>query len=148
MTECPHCGVVLTKHRSGPDHRRFFALVTAAFAQWPENHDFKPANSEQLRKWLLCEAGHSVSKTFELPEADPVMMAKMMEFAEALMDKAGDGHKFGKWRGNTLHVYEAKSLAWDQCGQREFAAVRSAVEDVIKAEMGLDADQLLQEHAT
>ena len=142
---CPHCGGIIVKGRSSADHRRFFGVIRAAFDNWPDSHDFAPDSPEHLRCWLLCKAGYREVRTFELPEANPVMMARMMEFAETLMEHAGDGHRFGRWRGNVLSVFKPKSIAWDKLGQREFGAVRSAVEDVIKAETGLDPDKLLKE---
>jgi hypothetical protein len=48
---------------------------------------------------------------------------------------------------DSVAVIKPKSIAWDRLGQREFSAVRSAVEDVIKAETGLEPDQLLRERA-
>lgn len=147
MKECPHCGVVLVKGRSLPDHNRFFALICAAFQQWPEDHDFEPRDHDHLRKWLLCKAGFFSVKTFELPDGDPVMMARMMEFAETLMENAGDDDRFGRWRGRTLAVFQARSMAFESLGQKEFAEVRTAVEDVIKAETGLDPEALLRERA-
>lgn len=146
---CPHCGGVLTKGRSLPDHRRFFGLIAAAFEQWPEGHEFRPTDADHLRKWLLCKAGYHTVSTFELPATDdPVLMAKMMEFAESLLDHAsGSAGKFGRWRGNILYMFEAKSIAWDKIDQKEFGKLRDAVSDVIEAEIGVKADDLLREKA-
>jgi hypothetical protein len=146
---CHSCGVLLTKPRSEPDHRRFFALINAAFHHWPESHEFHPDNSEHLRAWLLCKAGYRDVATFELPETDdPVMMARMMEFAERLLEHAGDERrKFGRWRGSTFYVHQAKSIAWDKLSQKEFSPIREAVEEVISAEIGVDAEALLRERA-
>ena len=31
-----------------------------AFENWPEQHDYQPADEEQLRGWLACRVGHYV----------------------------------------------------------------------------------------
>ena len=47
MSTCPCCGYNLSakaKPRSLEQHKRYFALINPAYAQWPEMHDFKPDN--------------------------------------------------------------------------------------------------------
>lgn len=45
MTQvCKSCGQPL-KGRSHPDHRRLFALIQAAYDQWPETAPFQPVNA-------------------------------------------------------------------------------------------------------
>lgn len=145
MLECPHCGVVLTKNRSGPDHRRFFALIKAAFDQWPENHDFTPDSAEALRAWLTCKAGYRNSTPVMLPdEADDHMKLLFRLGIESSIRAAG-GVAFVVPYRDGVAVISPKSIAWDKISQKDFGAVRSAVEDVIKAETGLDPDQLLKQ---
>ena len=68
---CPSCGVDLAepqkkwKRRSVPQHRRYFALVRAAYYHWPEKHELKPQSEEHLRKWLQAKAGHRVVETVD-----------------------------------------------------------------------------------
>ena len=66
---CPHCGVILTRVRSLPDHRRFFGVIQAAFHQWNEGHPFQPTDAEHLRAYLLVESGY-VTTTPIFVEAD------------------------------------------------------------------------------
>lgn len=54
---CPECGCVLSQPRSAKEHRFFFAIIAAAFDNWPEGHEFQPRNAEQLRGWLMLEVG-------------------------------------------------------------------------------------------
>lgn len=144
---CPHCGALLTRPRSEADHRRFFALIAAAYHQWPELHDFQPDDAEHLRAWLLCKAGYKDTAVFDLPDTDdPVMLAQMMAFAEQLLDNAGDSrHTFGRWIGSTMYVHKARSIAWDKLSQKGFAPIREAIEDIVSYEIGVPADQLLRE---
>jgi hypothetical protein len=143
--ECPNCGVVLTKHRSSPDHRRFFALVSAAFEQWPEHCEFQPDSREQLRAWLTCKAGYREATPVMLPDdATDTMRVLFRLSIEAAINAAGNVAFVVPYR-DSVAVIKPRSIAWDKIGQKEFNAVRSAVEDVIRAETGLDPEELLRE---
>jgi len=148
MTSCPHCGCDIGhKPRSEADHRRFFALIGAAFAQWPEAHEFQPSSSEHLRSWLLCKAGHHevITIPVEYAEDQPAMLRLVTLTVEAAM-KAADGYTFVRPHGSAIAVFKARSIAWHKLGQKDFGAIRSAVEDVIEAEIGVPADKLLKDH--
>lgn len=147
---CPHCGGILSKFRSGPDHRRFFALVHAAFGQWPHAHDFKPDNPEHLRKWLLCAAGWRDVTEIAVPETeDQPGLARLIAISMQAAIEASGSYAFVRPdpNGGRVAVYSAKSIAWDTIKQSEFAPIRSAVEDVITRELGVEADALLREKA-
>lgn len=142
---CPHCGGVLTKHRSEPDHRRFFAVIVAAFTQWPEQHEFQPSSAEHLRAWLLCKAGHYDVTTIPMEHDHPALTKLAVLAAEAAVKAAG-AYAFIRPHGHALAVFSAKSIAWDKVSQKDFWPIRQAVEDVIAAEIGIDAETLLREH--
>lgn len=146
MSSCPHCG---SRPRSSDDHRRLFALIAAAFEQWPETHEFEPEDAEHLRAWLLCKAGWKTTKTLELPEAgNPVFMALMMEFAEDLLERSPGGEfRFGRWVGHRLHVHTPKSIKFERADQKKFNPIRDAVTEIIEQVIGVSADQLLKEKA-
>lgn len=148
-SKCPNCGFTLTEHasvRSAPDHRRLFGLIRAAYHHWPENHDFQPDNAEHLRGYLLCKAGYRDVTTIpvEFAEDQPAVLKLVALAAEGAV-KAAKGHAFIRPHGAGLAVFSAKSIAWDKLDQKAFGKVREAVEEVIKAETGIDPDQLLKE---
>lgn len=70
-------------------------------------------------------------------------MASMMQFAETLLEM---DNRFGRWKGSTLAVYEAKSIAFHKLGQAEFNKLNDDVEAVYKAETGLDPDEVLKQN--
>lgn len=148
MTHCPSCGVVIEadpKSRSTPQHNRYWAMVRAAYQHWPETHEFQPATLEQLRKWLQCKAGHYHVQSFELPQTDdPALMARMMAFAEALLDTR-DGSRFGRWHGTVLSVFVPKSIAFDRLSHKAACQLFDEVAAVIEAEIGIDHETLLKE---
>lgn len=148
MTKCPNCGFTLTEHaRSSPDHRRFFGLIRAAFHHWPEASEFQPDNEEHLRAFLLCKAGYRDVTTIpcEFAENEPAVLKLVALAAEGAV-KAAKGHAFIRPHGAAIAVFSAKSLAWDKLDQKAFNKVREAVEEVIKAEIGIEPDQLLKEN--
>lgn len=143
---CPHCGGVLGKVRSTADHRRFFAVIKAAFTHWPERHEFEPDSAEHLRSWLLCKSGYSDVTTVPVDYADdqPAMLKLVSLTVEAAV-KAANGYAFIRPHGSAVAVFTPKSISFDKLSQKDFAPVRTAVEDVITAEIGVDADKLLNE---
>lgn len=145
MSRCPHCGAA---PRSSDDHRRLFALVKAAFEQWPESHEFQPDNPEHLRAWLLCKAGYRDVTTIPVEYADdqPAMLKLVMLTAEAAI-KAAKGYAFIRPHNGALAVFSAKSLAWDTLDQKKFGPIRDAVTEIIEGIIGVSADQLLKERA-
>ena len=143
--KCPHClcdlDPIKGKPRSLDQLRRFFAVLRSMYFHWPESAKFQPHGEEHLRKWVLCQAGHRrVVKTLTLPGANnPGRLEAMQKFADELLDM---GNRFGRWKGATLAVYEAKSIAFDKLGQAEFNRLNDEVEAVYKAEADLDAETL------
>jgi len=146
VKECPHCGSVLTKVRSLPDHRRFFGLIRAAFHHWPESHEFQPDNEEHLRAWLLCKSGYRDVVSIPIDGEHPAVARLACLAAESAI-KAAKGHAFVRPYASGLAVISPRSIAFDTLSQKDFSPIRQAVEDVITAETGSDCDQLLQERA-
>ena len=145
VEDCPHCGKSMARGRSGPDHRRFFAVLNAAFHHWPEHHEFEPDNPEHLRAWLLCKAGYRTIAVVDSEDGTPVGVLKLaISAAEAACKDAGV-HAFFRMHGSTIATFRAKSIAWNTMSQSAFHEVRSAVEEIITAEMGMPTDQLLAE---
>ena len=153
QSHCPHCGVVLTKIRSLPDHRRFFGVIAKAWENWPEGYsDFQPSSAEHLRSWLLVKAGyHDV--TFVPVEAEvtahPPIMALVrlaVEASLAAVDQRG-GYAIVRVSATGLEILSAKSISFATLGQKEFGQIRQAVEEILESTLGVTADQLLREKA-
>lgn len=144
---CPSCGVILCKTRSLPDHRRFFALIKAAFEQWPESHSFQPDSAEHLRAYLTCKAGHRNVTELHLPAEATKDMQRLFQFGTECAIKAAGGVGFVVPYRDSLVVISPKSIGWDTISQKEFGPFRDAVSDIIEAETGIKADDLLRERA-
>jgi hypothetical protein len=121
--------------------------VRAAFEQWPEANPFEPADPEHLRAWLICRAGWREATPIELPaEATPHMLDLMRTSIEAAIRACG-GHAFLTQHRDVVYVVRPKSVAYAAMGFAQFVELREAVEQVIEAEIGVTADQLLEELA-
>ncbi len=129
------------KPRSTEQHRRFFALIKAAFQHWPERCNFQPDNEEHLRAYLLVRAKHRTIKTFHLP-ADASDSAALIPVVIATM--LGK-HAWAWSKGTDLFVCVPESIAFDKIGHAAFCALNDDVDAVIRAETGLDPDKLLKE---
>lgn len=136
---CAKCP--LSQQRSSEDHRRFFALVNAAFTHWPEQHDFRPDNAEHLRAWLLCKAGYRKTTMIETDEPAATVVAIEAAF------RAADTYAFVRPYGDGVAVYSPKSLRFDKTDQKAFNAVRDEVSSIIESVIGVTAEQLLREKA-
>lgn len=156
---CPHCGGVLETHkkvRSLPDHRRFFALIRAAFEQWPLNHEFQPLSAEHLRAWLLCKVRyHQIemidvgTDIFDGLDADTkalvdfVVRSAVHRSIEAATRESG--FAFDKPYGSGIAIFRPKSIDFESMDQKDFGELRQAVEEVIESIIGVDAEKLLRE---
>lgn len=148
---CPECGCVLTKSRSGPDHRRFFGLVAKAFDQWPEG-GFVPRDPEHLRAYLLVKVGHTNIRHIPYPDGCEESPALKVLFrltvestGKALEDEAG----FIDYRLSSggVEVITSRSIDFRTVGQKAFGPIREAVEAEIERVIGVNAEQLLRSRA-
>lgn len=140
---CDHCPA--KADRSLPQHKRYFALVRAAYTHWPEAHNFKPDDEEHLRKWLQCKAGHYTTTRIEVPSADPAIMTLARLAAEGAI-KAAKGVAWIKPVDDTLIVFVPKSIAFDKLEHKAACRLFDEVASVIESEMGIKADELMKQH--
>jgi len=134
------------KRRSLPQHNRYFALIRAAYDHWPEDHKFQPDNYQHLRKWLQCKAKHRTVVEVETEQFDERVMAIIQAAVTAAM-KATGGYAWVGVTHSGAAVLASKSIAIEELPHQEFCALNDAVEGIIRAETGLEPEQLLTERA-
>lgn len=150
MASCPHCNCDLDpvkgRPRSVDQLRRFFAVLRGMYFNWPETCTFQPHSANHLRKWVLCMAGHGeIVQTLTVPGSDnPERLKVIMEFSERLL--AMDD-RFSRWKGATMAVYQAKSIAFRNMSPAAFNALNEEVEAVYLDETGIKADDVLKVRA-
>lgn len=145
---CPHCGCEINdkrkKMRSYPQLKRYFALLKAALAHWPEQYDYQFTSVDELRSYLQMKAGYR-----EVGAQIPLVglnagRAKML--AEAAI-RATKSYAIPVLHGDTLVIFRPKSISFSKLPHHEacrlFADVESAIEQII----GVSADQLLDMEA-
>jgi hypothetical protein len=145
MTICQHCGCEAEpakkgKPRSVPQHRRYFALLRAAYNHWPEKHEFKPQSQEHLRKWLQAKAGHRVVDTIETDGMSP---AQSVAVISARMRAAGP-FAFVSAVGSKLHIITSESIDFDTLPHLAACALFDDVSDVIETETGIRCDNMIR----
>jgi hypothetical protein len=150
LVDCPHCGCEFPLGKSGKprsldQHRRYFAMMRAVFMHWPESHEKQFADEKECRKWLQMKAGHR-----EITARIPVIgvdREKVRIIAEAAIRAAG-AYAIPVVHGTDLIVFKPESIAFHKLSHLAFCALNDAVDEVIRAETGLDPNQLLQEQET
>ena len=133
------------KDRSTPQLRRFFAIVKAAFIHWPERtpSEFRPKSAEHLRYWLEMKADYfTVTTMARISRHDP---GQTYELVRAFLKHSEDERLFLELDGNLLIEKRTKSIDYDTLDSSAFSKLKDAVCDVIKAETGMEAEQLLRE---
>lgn len=151
MKRCPHCLCEIkdgSKPRSATQLRRFFAMLRAMKAHWPEAAEFQPDDTEHLRKWALIKAGHR--ETTDVPVAwaeDQPGLTKLASLAIEAALKAAGAYAFIRPHpeGGLVRVFKAKSIAFDKLGQADFNKLNDDVEAVYASETGLDPETVLKE---
>lgn len=152
MHSCPECGCVIDGGRSIQDHRRLFGLIRAAFHQWNLSHAFQPTSEEQLRAWALVQAGWTDVAKVEIPQGyaegavERAIFRAAVEGACRAIDGPGGYHELRV--GHTaLEIITARTINFQQVGQREFGRIRDGVEAAIESALGVPVEQLLREKA-
>jgi hypothetical protein len=140
------------KPRSIDQHRRLYGLVKKAFEHWPEAAEFQPENAEHLRKYLICRAGPQWRNVTEIPVPFAEDQPGLTRLAAQLMQQAAEaagGYAFPRvdMNGGRVALYTAKSIKFAEMPHLEFCALSEAVDEVIKAEMGVEPNMLLKAEA-
>ena len=141
---CPNCGLDLSqpkrgKPRSVPQHKRFFAMIRAAYAHWPESHRFQPMSEDHLRKWLQAKAGHHVVTTIDVVGIET--NAAILLIAAGL--SAAKDHTFTFAADGKFYIFQSKTIAFDTLPHLSACALFDAVADTIESETGLKVADIM-----
>jgi hypothetical protein len=142
---CPCCETQFDPYKSGKprsydQHKRFFALVRAAFMHWPEDHQTQFADETECRKWLTMKAGWR-DLVLRMP-----MRGVKVEVAVAIADqamRAAGSYAIAVAHKNELCIWKPKEISYAAMSHLEFCTLNTAVQDTIEAETNLKCDILL-----
>lgn len=133
----------MNKPRSLDQHRRFFGLVRALFAHWPEAHEFQPDNEEHLRAYLLVKAGHRSIKEFYVAEtAANQSIAQLIPIVSAVMLNR---YCWSWVSGDAIKICAPLTTNFREMPHKEACKVYDAVDEYLRS-IGIDPDQYLREH--
>lgn len=115
----------------------------AAFNHWPESHEHQFSTMNDMRHWITMKAGWR-DEVARIPIAGmKIDQAKMI--AEAAIRAAG-GNAWPVAHKGSLVIFKPRSIAFMRMSHHEFCQLNYCVEDVIKDEMHITADELLKQH--
>lgn len=129
------------KPRSVEQIRRYFKLIRQAYVHWPEGHPRQFASEEECRKWLQMKAG-AREVGAELPLTG-LQKDRALLLAEMAIRAAG-AFAHPVLHGDRLVVWVPKSIKFSSMPHLEFCALAQSVEEVIAAEAGISAYDLLR----
>ena len=140
---CEHCGKSSKLPRSGPDHRRLFAIINAAYDSWPETHSFQPNSVEHLRAWCLMRTGR-----FTLVP----LRKRNLDFTEQILLVSDicqqlDAFPFIDIEAEDVGIKKPHSMRFDRMSQRQFGPLRDAIEDLLCTELGCTVEALAKAEA-
>jgi len=158
---CPHCGGIVelgfavvrqlwkaVSSRSTPQHRRYMALIKAAYHHWPESHEFQPESETHLRKWLQVSAGYREHTDIPVVFAeDEPAVTRLAALAIEAAIMAAEGYAFVRPHpdGGIVRVYRSRSISYDTLGHLEACALFDAVAEIIESVIGRSADEILKQ---
>lgn len=125
---CPFCEDVGRpgRQRSTAQHNRFFAVVKAAFMNWPANEEFQPDTALHLRKWIIAKAGWRHVMTIESPD----FAEQAAECCLAMLKQRGEPGWIARV-GGKLVVVSARSIAYSDMRHSDAVAYFTRAEDLL-----------------
>lgn len=117
--------------RSEASHRHFFASVTEAWRNLPEDMTERFPSAEHLRKWCLIRTGYSHSRSIacDSPEEAQKVAAFVRPFDEFAVVSVG---------GCVVTVFTAMSQSLAAMGAKEFQASKEKVLDLVASMIRTD----------
>lgn len=137
---CPTCGGGTKAPRSLEQHRRFFAVMKAAFEHWREDHEKQFADETEFRKYVQMAVGYrEVAARIPL---SGMRKEQAVLIAEASIRAAGS-YAVAAVHGSDLVIWKPKSIAFASLGHTSFCALNRAVDDWLYAETGMTGETIL-----
>jgi hypothetical protein len=138
---CPHCKQPWL-HRSDADHRMLHAIVSLAYANWPEAHSFEPMGRDHLYGWLLIQADHCTVVDIE-SRKPATIEATISAIFPAIKRRVHCIDVQPTAKGVRIRISD--SLSYKEAGKRKFEDVRSKVYEIIEAVLGTNVEALKRE---
>lgn len=126
------------EERSGNSHRFFFASVSEAWRNLPENIANLYPSPDFLRRKALVMAGYADEIDIPLPDGTPAEMAR--EIAKTI--RKLDSYAVIIPSGDVIKVYRAKSQSVRSMNKADFEASKNAVLSIVADMVGVTPAEL------
>ena len=145
---CKVCGCDTSGPRSGAPRsleqlRRYFAVIRAAFAHWPDTNERQFSSEEELRAYVQMKAGYREIAA-KIPLAG-VNRQRALMLVEASIRAAGS-YAVPVLHNDELVIFKPRSISFAKLGHTDFCRLNDAVATVIEQEIGVPVETLLKEH--
>ena len=128
------------EERSLKSHNHYFAALTEAWRNLPEDQAERFPSVEALRKWGLIQAGYCNTQT--------VVCASKAEALRLPVIVTGlDQYAIVTVRAAVVTIYTAQSQSMRAMGAGAFQESKTAVLDIIAGILGVTADELSKARA-
>jgi hypothetical protein len=124
--------------RSKATHNHYFAIIHAAWQNWPENYETAIANEDALRKHALIRTGHYDESACSFASSEDAAAYITM------MTRAVDYAEFSTFE-DVVIVRIAKTQKKKLMGAAVFQASKTDVLDFLSAHVGVDVTTLAAE---
>jgi hypothetical protein len=118
------------------------AIVSLAYANWPDGHEFEPMGRDHLYGWLLIQAGHCTAIDIESRKPE-VITATIAAIFPAIKRRVHCIEVQPTAKG--VRILISDSLSYKEAGKRKFEDVRSKVYEVIESVLGVTVETLKRE---
>jgi hypothetical protein len=119
------------RDRSAASHSHYFACLTEAWANLPEEFAVEFPTVEHLRKYALIKAGYFIKEEVVLSTAEDARRVA------AFCDNRDD-YRICIVNGNVLSRYTAKSQSMKEMGRKPFEESKQAVLVIVADMCGID----------
>jgi hypothetical protein len=119
------------------------AIVTLAYQNWPEDHEFQPMGRDHLYGWLLIEAGHH-ELPVEIESRNPVIVRNILAAVFPIMKSKIHCIRFQP-TAKGVRVLIPKSLDYKTAGKRQFEDVRGRIYEILETVLGVSVETLKRE---
>lgn len=138
---CPNCKQPW-QHRSDADHRMLHAIISLAYANWPEDHSFEPMGRDHLYGWLLIQAEHCTAIDIE-SRRPATIEATIAAIFPAIKRRVHCIEVKPTTKG--VRILISDSLSYKEAGKKKFEDVRARVYEVIEAVLCTNIETLKRE---
>jgi hypothetical protein len=129
--------LIVHEERSHASHSHYFAAVSEAWRNLPDQLQMRWPSSEHLRRWALCRAGYASERN--------IIARNHKEAMEiGAIVRGIDDYAIIKVSGDVVTVWTARSQSRKAMNKKEFKKSKDAVLRIVSELIGVDATTLNQ----